>query len=207
MSANVLVANESTKVSKAPPGQKPPRHRGETLTGSLALSPRHEAFARAIAEGLSGIAAYRQCISDKCTANAAIESASRMLALPQVAARVGELRQSLRTVLADRLGVRQETIARFLLGIIETPVGEISPQSPECQAQSPECQAQSPECQEYKRTRRVVGHGDDAVEWEIEQIKMPSKLEALNLLNKMAGWNEPEKLEHGGKLIVEIRKL
>jgi hypothetical protein len=110
-------------------------------------------------------------------------AASRLLADDKVKSRVAELRTSFREVLEQQLGVKQETMARYLLGIIETPVGEVD--------------ENSSLAQEVKKSRKFVGKGEEAQEWEVEQIKTPSKLDAINTLNKMAGWYEPERVEIG----------
>lgn len=145
--------------------------------------PQHEAFAQAVAEGLSGAAAYRREISDSCTYESAVVSASKMLANPNVRLRVEELRCSFDRLLVEKLGVKQETIARYLLDVIETPVAEVT--------------RGHKLCQEY--------HYAETMHGVVEKVKMPSKLEAVEKLVKMAGWNAPEKVEQ--KLIVEIEKL
>lgn len=108
-----------------------------------------------------------------------------------VSSRVADLRMSFKEVLESKLGVKQETLARHLLSIIETPVGEVS--------------QDSPLCQEYARSRKIVGKGEEAEEWETEKVKTPSKLDAIKELNKMAGYYAPEQVE--SKLEVVIRKL
>lgn len=145
-------------------------------------NPKHEAFAQAVAEGMSGTAAYREHIADPGTkTDTCMSAASRLLADDKVFARVSELRTGFRHVLEQRLGMRQETIARFLVSVIETPVEEVVPNSALAQ--------------EVKRSRKIVGRGEDAEEWEVEQVKTPSKLDAAEKLAKMAGWYEPEKHE------------
>lgn len=153
---------------------------------------KHEAFAQAVAEGMSGTAAYRANVAEPGTKTESCMSlASVLLSDLKIASRVAELRTSFREVLEKRLGVRQETIARFLVGVLETPVEEVS--------------ENSPLAQEVKRSRKFVGRGEDAEEWEIEQIKTPSKMDAAKELNKMAGWYEPEEVKHSGS--VEIPGL
>jgi hypothetical protein len=117
--------------------------------------------------------------------------ASVLLSDLKIASRVAELRTSFREVLEKKLGVRQETVARFLLSVLETPVEEVVPDSALAQ--------------EVKRTRKVVGRGEEAEEWEVEQVKTPSKMDAAKELNKMAGWYEPEEVKHSGS--VEIPGL
>lgn len=150
-------------------------------------NPKHEAFAQAVAEGQSGTAAYRAEIADSGTkTEACMTAASRLLADDKVSSRVAELRTSFREVLEKKLGVRQETVARFLLSVMETPVEEV-------------CE-NSVLAQEVKRSRKFVGKGEDAEEWEVEQVKTPSKMDAAKELNKMAGWYEPEEVKHSGSI-------
>ena len=51
----------------------------------------------------------------------------------------------------------------------------------------------SPLIQEVKRTRRVTGQGESAEEWETEQIKLPTKLDAGKLAAALEGWNAADK--------------
>jgi hypothetical protein len=100
-----------------------------------------------------------------------------------IRSRVNELRCSFEQLLTEKLGVRQETLARYLLDVIETPIAEVH--------------RGHKLCQEYRYADTMNGAS--------ESVKMPSKLEAVEKLVKMAGWNAPEKVEQ--KLIVEIEKL
>lgn len=158
--------------------------------------PKHEAFAQAVAEGMSGTGAFRAHVAEQGTkTEACMTGASRLLARDEVRLRVAELRMTFQEVLQERLGVRQETIARFLVSVIETPVEEVVPNSALAQ--------------EVKRSRKIVGRGEDAEEWEVEQVKTPSKLDAADKLAKMAGWYEPEKVEHSGdeKLLAALSAI
>lgn len=158
-------------------------------------SPKHEAFAEAVAEGASATAAYREHVADEgTTTGSCMTLASRLLQQVEVALRVAELRKSFEHVLEHKLGVRQETMARYLLSVIETPIGEIT--------------INSPLCQEYKRTRKMVGRGEEAEEWEVEQVKKPAALDAVDKLVKMAGWYSTEKLqiEAGDALALVLAK-
>lgn len=157
-------------------------------------NPKHEAFAQGLAEGMSGCASYREHVAEPgALTTTCMCNASQLLADPKVSQRVKELRTNFRDVLENKLGVKQETIARFLVSVLDTPVEEVA--------------ENSPLAQEIKRSRKFVGRGEDAEEWEVEQIKTPSKMEAAEKLNKMAGWYEPEKQEHSGAMEIIIRKL
>ena len=143
---------------------------------------KHEAFALGLAEGMSGAASYREHVAEPgAKTSTCMVNASTLLSEPNVSLRVSELRMSFADVLDKKLGVRQETVARFLVAVMETPVGEVN-----------ESEAL---CQEIRRSRRVVGKGEAAEEWETEHIKTPSKLDAADRLNKMAGWYAADKIE------------
>lgn len=157
--------------------------KAERKPGQPLALPQHEAFAQAVAEGLSGAAAYRREISSKCTYESSVVSASQLLADPNVRLRVDELRCSFEEVLINRLGVKQETLARYLMAVIQTPLADVT--------------VDHELCQEYSRT-----DGDKVT---TEKVKMPSKLEAMKQLVAMAGWNAPEKSEQ--KVTIQIEKL
>ena len=156
-------------------------------------NPKHEAFCQGIAEGMSGCASYRAYVAEPgALTTTCMCNASQLLSDPKVSQRVKELRTNFRDVLEHKLGVKQETIARFLVSVLDTPVEEV--------------EGNSPLAQEIKRSRKFVGRGEEAEEWEVEQIKTPSKMEAAEKLNKMAGWYEPDKIETDGKMEIIIRK-
>jgi len=159
----------------------------------LPISPKHEKFCQGIAAGQFACAAYLEHVSQGGTTKTAMEAASRLLADCKIAARIAELQTSFAEVLEKKLGVKRETIARSLVEIIKTPVGEVD--------------ETSPLCQEYKRSRRVTGAGEDAAEWQTEHVKTPSKIDAIDRLNKMAGWYEPELHDHDGRIVIEVRNL
>ncbi len=103
----------------------------------------------------------------------------------KVMLRVRELRGEFAKVLENRLGVRRETIARYLVAIMQTPVGEVK--------ESHEL------CQEYSETTSTWGTS--------YRCRMPSKLDAVEKLIKMAGWYEPEKVEAPGGLVGLLAEL
>lgn len=159
------------------------RAKADREPGQPLAHPRHEAFCQAIAEGLTAVSAYRREVSDECTYESAMQAASKLMADFNIRSRVDELRVSFEELLVKRLGVRQETLARYLLDVIETPVADVH--------------KGHKLCQEYQYSEHQ--HGVN------EKTKMPSKLEAVEKLVKMAGWNAPEKVEQ--KLTVEVIKL
>lgn len=151
----------------------------------------HEKFAQAVAEGMTATAAYRAHVAEPNTlTSSCMVNASKLMAESKVRLRVVELRKDFREVLENKLGVRRETMARKLVEIIEASPEEIANLT------------NSPLVQKLKRKRRVVGRGEEKEEWETEEVETPSKLAAIQELNKMAGFHEPEKIEHSGSVSI-----
>lgn len=136
---------------------------------------KHEKFARAVANGSTGVQAYRDQVSEGCTTKTAMEAASRILADCKVSARVAELQKLANDTLEKRLGWNKEKALTYLVEVLETPVGEVG------------------------KLHRLAQEYCDTE--DRSQIKLPSKADALKQLAVMCGWNEPEKFT----LDVEVR--
>lgn len=136
---------------------------------------KYEKFAQAIANGSTGVQAYKDEVSEGCTTKTAMEAASRILADCKVSARVAELQKLANDTLEKRLGWNKEKALTYLVEVLETPVGEVD--------------KLHRLAQEYRDTE------------DCSQIKLPSKADALKQLAVMCGWNEPEKFT----LDVEVR--
>ncbi len=146
-------------------------------------NPKHEAFAQAIAEGLSATSAYREHVAEKeSLTTTCMTQGSRLLADPKIASRVAELRKDFAEVLEHQLGIRRETVARHLVSIMETPISEVK--------------EGSELCQEYSETASLSGTS--------YRYKMPSKMDAIKELCKLAGWYAPEKLQIDGDSVVKV---
>lgn len=130
-------------------------------------NPKHEAFAQAIANGSTGVQAYRDEVAIGCTTISAMVQASRLLADDKVSLRVAELQKLAETTLEKRLGWNKEKALSYLVEILETPVGEVD--------------KLHRLAQEYKDTE------------DSSQVKLPSKADAMKQISAMCGWNEPEK--------------
>jgi phage terminase small subunit len=65
---------------------------------NMALTPKQEAFAKLVAEGLSQSDAYRSAYNSKAKPETVQANASRLMADSRVSARVAELRQQLAEV-------------------------------------------------------------------------------------------------------------
>jgi mRNA-degrading endonuclease YafQ of YafQ-DinJ toxin-antitoxin module len=138
-------------------------------------NPKHESFAQAVANGSTGVQAYRSEISNGCTVKTAMEAASRILADRKVATRVEELQKLAETTLKKRLEWDKEKALSYLVEILETPIGEVT--------------KDHRLAQEYRDTE------------DCSQVKLPSKADAMKQLAVMCGWNDPER----HTLDVEVR--
>ena len=136
---------------------------------------KHEAFAQAVANGSTGVQAYRAEVSDKCTVKSAMEGASVLLATPKIASRVEELYQKVNDTLEKKLGWTKEKALRYLVEILETPVGEVG---------------------QDHRLAQEIGYDSEGQ----MKIKLPAKSDAMKQLSTMAGWNAPEKVELSGEV-------
>lgn len=140
-------------------------------------NPKHEAFAQAIANGATGVQAYRDEVAIGCTTASAIQAASRLLSDVNVSSRVEELQKLAETTLEKRLGWSKEKALSYLVEILETPVGEVD--------------KNHRLAQEYKDTE------------DSSQVKLPSKADAMKQIATMCGWNAPDKVEHSGTVGLE----
>ena len=129
--------------------------------------PPHEAFAQAIANGATGVQAYRDKVAQGCTTKTAMEAASRLLADCKISARVEELQKLAETTLEKRLGWNKEKALSYLVEILETPVGEVD------------------------KLHRLAQEFRDTE--DCSQVKLPSKADAMKQIAAMCGWNDPEK--------------
>jgi len=141
-------------------------------------NPKHEAFCQAVANGSTGVQAYRDEISDGCTTKTAMEQASRMLADRNVSARVEELQKLAETTLEKRLGWNKEKALTYLVEILETPVGEVD---------------------QDHRLAQEIGYDSEGR----MKVKLPSKGDAMKQIAAMGGWNSPTEVKHSGTVGLE----
>lgn len=130
-------------------------------------NPKHEKFAQAVANGSTGVQAYKDQVSEGCTTMSAMTQASRLLADVKISSRVAELQKLANDTLEKRLGWNKEKALTYLVEVLETPIGEVD--------------KLHRLAQEYRDT-------EDGT-----TIKLPSKADAMKQLAVMCGWNEPEK--------------
>lgn len=136
---------------------------------SIATEKKKE-FARLLVESkLSKADAYRKAYKRKDMSNdAASKAASRLSKDAEVVRIIGELNAQLDK---SAVATKQECL-EFLTSVLRTPIGQVGEDSPLCQE---------------------IAYTDSGM-----RKKMPGKIEAVRELSKLAGYNEPEKLEVGG---------
>lgn len=133
-------------------------------------NPKHEAFAQAVALGMSATQAYRTEVSEEgCLTSTAMSEGCRLLGSPKVSTRVEELRKAVSKKAEERFGLTAETLIRLHLDVIETPLGEVD--------------KNSRLAQEYKI-------GKDGI-----TIKTMPKASSAAELAKLCGFYAPEKVE------------
>ncbi len=145
---------------------------------------KHEAFAQAVAEGASAASAYLSVYG--CSeATAETNGPALLRENTLVALRVSELKAIQAEIINTKFRMSREDVIQGLVEVWKTPIGEI--------------RENHQLCQEYSFTPGM--HGDSV------KYKMPSKLDALEKLIKMAGWYAPEKIEHSGTAVELVAKI
>jgi len=127
---------------------------------------RQERFCEFVASGMTGTEAYLQA-GWKCNRDAARASAAETLAKPSIKERIAEIRAKD----SQKSEYKRADMVRYLVAVLQTPVGEID--------------ANSPLVQEF--TIDTIGEATIR-----KRVKMMGKIEAARLLVDIMGWKEPE---------------
>ena len=123
-------------------------------------------------EGRSGAAAYA-IVDPGHKREFAKSGATKVLKKPHVRAYVEKLRAEVaEQTMLEMVASRQEAL-EFLTAVLRTPAGKVDELSKLCQS--------------FKRTATAL------------EVRMPSKLDAVDRLAKMLGWDAPKKVEHDSK--------
>lgn len=147
-----------------------PGKRRASVRSPDALLPQHEAFAQAVADGEYAVRAYKAHVAASGTTYSSCACEARqLLGVPEIAERVKQLRLSFRKTLEEKLGVTRETVAALLVKAAFTPAAEVERDS------------------ELVQGIEMTRYG--------EKIEFIDKMSAIEKLNKMAGWNAPEKVQ------------
>lgn len=130
---------------------------------------RHERFSVLVASGMTQADAYREVYpqSRRWKDESVHERASKVSA--KVLPRIEQLKQAV----ADGAVIERQEVVRLLADILRTPVGGLT--------------ADSPLCQEVED----ISFGETSR----RKVKMPSKLQAADILCKMLGFYAPQKVE------------
>ena len=131
------------------------------------LTPPQQTFVKGILEGLTDVDAYKAAFA--CSQANAERNAWRLRHRDCIKTALAATREAAITDMVLSLEQKRS----ILKMIVETEVGAVDQNSILCQS--------------YKRTRKVVGRGEEAEEWETEEIKGVDKMRALELDAKLAG--------------------
>jgi len=152
---------------------------------------RHEAFAQAVANGSTGVQAYRAHVAQEGSkTNACMTGASILLDDPNVAQRVQELKKKCEQMAEKRFDFTKQKLVGYLLEVLETPAGELD--------------ENHRLANEVTRDEIMGGDAGDTATITRVKIKGISKAEAAKQLAALCGWNEAEKHEHSGSVKITI---
>lgn len=144
------------------------------------ILPAHDDFVKGIVlEGLSAAASYRKYIALPGTKMEHMWAKASELS-GKYKDRIEALRATVKDFLRDQLQFTQETLAKYLVEAIETPIQDIDA---------------SHRLAQEMVVIGTVGKGDDAQ--DVTKIKMFPKADAIKLLTAMTGWNAAEKVVVG----------
>jgi len=146
------------------------------------MNIRQERFCEFVASGMTGTEAYLQA-GWRCNRDAARASAAETLAKPSIKARIAEIRAKD----SQKSEYKRADMVRFLVAVLQTPVGEID--------------ANSPLAQEV--TTDTIGEATIR-----KRVKMMGKIESARLLVEMMGWKAPEHrvVETGPKTLAGVKE-
>lgn len=154
---------------------------------------QQEAFAQAVACGVSATQAFRAHVAAAgARTSACMTQAGALLAVPEVARRLAELRAEAAVSAAERYGFTRERLVGYLVEVLETPVGELD--------------------EHHRLTHEMTCDtlASGAVKMKVKGV---SKEVAARLLAQICGWNGADAgsgpdggSAGGGTLEVVIRK-
>lgn len=145
---------------------------------------KHEAFARAVANGQQQSAAYREHIATTGDDKSIWEGASGLAF--KVRSRISELRAKIDAASETEFIIGAVETQQILSRAIRTPLSCLPEDSDLISARTTriECSADK-DCQDA---------------WEVTKVETIDKLGAIKELNKMRGRYAKEEVEHGGKI-------
>lgn len=141
---------------------------------------RHERFAQCVASGDSAAGAYRRVYTEASPATVETEGPATAR-MPQVSLRISWLKAAGADEVTKRFAWEKLDALQFALRVVETPIGAVDENDSLCQ--------------------EFTTKADE------KKYKMPSKLEALEKIVKMMGWNEPDKLDLNKEEVPPVEQL
>jgi hypothetical protein len=147
------------------------------------LNDRQRRFCELIVGGESATQAYRAAFAHCGSDRAASAGGSRLLKRPVIAAAIAALRAEVTGRAMSELVADKREVLEFLTGVVRAAPGDVDEASGLCQS--------------FKHTPGV------------REVRLPCKLRAAELLGKMLGLNEPDKVQHeaGDSLAGFLRDL
>lgn len=165
--------------------------RRQLMPGEEVL-PNHDNFVKGIVlEGLSSVASYRKYVAQPGTKVETMWARSSELS-SKYKERIEQLRATVKDFLRDQLQFTQESLAKYLVEAIETPIGDID--EGHRLAQEMTIEKRGGQRGTLKRGHADEGNEESTPEIDVIKIKMLPKSEAIKLLTAMTGWNAAEKV-------------
>ncbi len=167
-----------------------------------ALNVRHERFCELIASGESQTDAYLNA-GFKTDRTNARKHAAALMTKHDISARIAELRKP-QTKAAL---LKKEDNLRYLAAIIQTPLSEISPDSPLCAEYTEEVVVGG--MRKKRKGSKLVSGYEDAGETVIRRrVKKQDPLRAIEIYSKLAGYFAPEQhvIETGPNTLASVEE-
>jgi hypothetical protein len=142
---------------------------------TILRSTRYENFAQGVAEGKKPFKAYASAGFATSTTETAYGGSRKLMRKPAVLARIAELQREAEA----ECRINREQLLDFLFEVMLTPAGKAHEDHRVCQA--------------FRFSEQM--------RW----LKMPDKLKAAELVIRINGWNDPERVEHSSAEPVVIR--
>ena len=159
------------------------------MSAESALNIRQARFAEFIVTGMQAGPAYVKAGYKVSPAVAAVNGC-RLLKNAKVKAYLAELRKPQTN---EALRAKRDNL-RFLADVIETPLSEIGPDSPLCVEYSEKSIGGGAQGQ-LKRGKEASGNEKAGPEILRRRVKKCDPLRAIEIYNRMLGYNEPDRTE------------
>lgn len=167
---------------------------------------RHEMFALKVAAGMMATSAYKELYPDCSTENAVRAQSSKLLAHPNVAARVTEIRQELAARMTEEVFLTLEEKRRMLAQIARVDVVTLMDDAGNLDMQSlrqlPACVVQEVNITKKERTDK---EGNTTVT-TYTKLKLVDRLRAMEMDTDLTGDGPIEQPETTGEKIARAQR-